>query len=121
MTYLGYLNYFLGLQFLQSKEGIFLYQSKYACDLLHHFHMEYCKLTPSTFQSRVKLSLTCTSTKVDATLYCWLVGSLLYLTHSHPNICFVVGLVSWYMQHPRESNWKESKRILWYICGTVHF
>jgi transposase len=69
MTDLGYLHYFLGLQVLQSKEAISLSRSKYACDLLHRFHMEYCKPSPSPFQSRVKLSLTCTSPKVDATLY----------------------------------------------------
>eukprot|EP00253_Pinus_taeda_P015464 PITA_15464 len=40
MTDLGHLHYFLGLQVLQSKEGISLSQSKYACDILHHFHME---------------------------------------------------------------------------------
>ena len=49
MKDLGHLHYFLGLQVLQSKEGITLSQSKYACDLLHHFHMEYCKPTPSPF------------------------------------------------------------------------
>eukprot|EP00253_Pinus_taeda_P013386 PITA_13386 len=42
MTDLGHLHYFLGLQALQSKEVISLSQSKYACDLLHHFHMEDC-------------------------------------------------------------------------------
>ena len=47
MSNLGHLHYFLGLQVLQTKEGIFLSQSKYACDLLRHFHMEYCKLAPS--------------------------------------------------------------------------
>jgi hypothetical protein len=94
MTDLGYLHYFLGLQVLQTKEGIFLSQSKYACDLLHHFHMEDSKPSPSPFQSGVKLVATCTSPKVDATLYHQLVGSLLYLTHTHPDISFVVGLVS---------------------------
>ena len=70
MTDLGYLHYFLGIQVLQSKEGISLSQSKYACDLLRRFHMEDCKPTPSPFQSQVKLSLTCNSPEVDATLYC---------------------------------------------------
>jgi hypothetical protein len=50
MTDLGYLHYFLRLQVLQSKEGISLSQSKYAYDLLRHFHMEDCKPTPSPFQ-----------------------------------------------------------------------
>ena len=49
MSNLGHLHYFLGLQVLKTKEGIFLSQSKYACDLLHRFHMEYCKPTPSPF------------------------------------------------------------------------
>ena len=83
--------------------------------------MEYCKPTPSHFQSRVKLSLTCTSIEVDATLYCHLIGSLLYLIHSHLDISFVIGLVSRYMKHPHESHWKATKRILRYIRGTVQF
>ena len=94
MIDLGYLHYFLGLQVLQSKEGISLSQSKYACDLLRRFHIDDCKPAPTPFQSRVKLSLTCTSREVDATLYRQLVGILLYLTYSCLDISFVVGLVS---------------------------
>jgi hypothetical protein len=62
---------------------------------------------------------TCTSPKVDATLYLHLVGSLLYLTHTHPNISFVVFLVTRYMKTPHESHWKVAKRILHYVHGTV--
>jgi hypothetical protein len=80
MTDLGFLHYFLGLQVLQTNEGIFLSQSKFACDLLRRFHMDDCKPTASPFQSGVKLSATCTSPEVGATLYCQLVGSLLYCT-----------------------------------------
>jgi hypothetical protein len=74
--------------------------------------MEDSKPTPSPFQSGVKLVATCTTPEVDATLYHQLVGSLLYLTHTHPDISFVVGLVAWYMQTPHEIHWKETKRIL---------
>ena len=49
MTDLRHLHYFLGLQVLQSKEGISLFQSKYACDLLCHFHRKDCKPSPSPF------------------------------------------------------------------------
>jgi hypothetical protein len=93
MTDLGYLHYFLGLQVLQTKEGFFLSQSKYACDLLCCFHMDDSKLAPSPFQFGVKLAATCTTPEFDATLYHRLVGSLLYLTHTYPDISFVVGLV----------------------------
>eukprot|EP00253_Pinus_taeda_P008523 PITA_08523 len=115
MTDLGHLHYFLGLQVLQSKEGISLSQSKYACDILRHFHMEDCKPAPSPFQSGVKLSVSCTSPEVDATLYRELVGKLLYLTHTRPNLSFVVGLVARFLQNPRESHWKAAKRILRYV------
>eukprot|EP00253_Pinus_taeda_P001949 PITA_01949 len=121
MTDLGHLHYFLGLQVLQSKEGISLSQSKYACDLLRFFHMEDCKPAPSPFQSGVKLSVYCTSPEVDATLYRQFVGKLLYLTHTRPDLSFVVGLVAWFMQTPHESHWKAAKRILRYVRGTVQF
>eukprot|EP00253_Pinus_taeda_P034902 PITA_34902 len=115
MTDLGHLHYFLGLQVLQSKEGISLSQSKYACDILRHFHMEDCKPAPSPFQSGVKLSVSCTSPEVDATLYRQLVGKLLYLTHTRPDLSFAVGLVARFLQNPRESHWKAAKRILRYV------
>jgi hypothetical protein len=102
MTDLGFLHYFLGLQVLQTNEGILLSQSKYACDLLRRFHMDDCKSSPSPFQSGVKLVATCSSLEVDATLYRQLVGSLLYLTHTCPDLSFLVGLVSRYMQTPHE-------------------
>eukprot|EP00253_Pinus_taeda_P019892 PITA_19892 len=89
MKDLGYLHYFLGLEVLQSKEGISLSQSKYACDLLRHFHMEHCKR--------------------------------LYLTHTRPDLSFVVGLVAQFMQNSDESHWKAAKTILRYVRGTVQF
>eukprot|EP00253_Pinus_taeda_P018930 PITA_18930 len=104
---------------LQSKEGISLSQSKYACDILCHFHMEDYKPALSPFQFGAKLSVTCTSPEVDATLYCQLVGKLLYLTHSHPDLSFVVGRIAWFMQNPHESHWKATKRIIRYVQGTV--
>jgi hypothetical protein len=83
--------------------------------------MDDCKPTPSPFQSIFKITATCTSPEVDATLYCQLVGSVLYLTHTHLDISFVVGIVPWYMKKPHESHWKEAKRILHYVHGTVQF
>ena len=54
-------------------------------------------------------------------MYRQLVGSLLYLTHSHPDLSFVVGRVSHYMQTPHEIHSKAAKRILRYIRGTIQF
>eukprot|EP00253_Pinus_taeda_P010892 PITA_10892 len=119
MIELANLHYFLSLQVLQSKEGIFLSQSKYACDFLRHFHMEYCKPAPSPFHSRAKISVTYTSLKFDATLYRHLVGKLFYLTHTHPDLSFVVRLISGFMKNQHESHWKASKRIICYVRGYV--
>eukprot|EP00253_Pinus_taeda_P033067 PITA_33067 len=121
MIDLGHLHYFLGLQVLQSKEGISLSQSKYSLDILRHFHMEDSKPTPSPFQFGAKHSFACTSPEYYATLYHQLVGKLLYLTHTHPDLSFDVGLIAQFMQNPHESHWKVAKRILRYVRGTIQF
>eukprot|EP00253_Pinus_taeda_P029542 PITA_29542 len=50
-----------------------------------------------------------------------LVGNLLYLTHTRPDISFDVGLIAWFMQKPHESHWKAAKIILHYVRGTIQF
>jgi hypothetical protein len=102
MIDLGFFHYFVGLQVLQNNEVFFLSQSKYSCDLLRRFHMDDYKPAYSPFQSGVNLVSTCTSPKVDTTLYHQLVGNLLYLTHAHPDLSFIFVLVSQYMQTPHE-------------------
>ena len=77
--------------------------------------MEDCKPAPSPFQSGVKLSATCTSLEVDATLYRQLVGSLLYLIHSRPDLSFAVGRVARYMKTPHESSKKNTSIYSRYI------
>eukprot|EP00253_Pinus_taeda_P008628 PITA_08628 len=81
--------------------------------------MEDHKLAPSPFQSGAKPSVACTSLEVDATLYCQLVGKLLYLTHTHLDISFVVGIIARFIQNPHESHWKAAKRILRYVRGYI--
>ena len=54
-------------------------------------------------------------------MYHQLVGSILYLTHSRPDLSFAIGHVVRYMQTPHESHWKAAKRILQYIRGTIQF
>jgi hypothetical protein len=109
MTDLGTLHYFLGLQVLPLCDGFFISQSKYVMDLLTHFKMVDCKPCATPFQSGVKLTKTCQTPTVDATLYRQLVDSLIYLTHSRPDISFVVSVVSRFMQDPKEIHWKEVK------------
>ena len=83
--------------------------------------MDDCKTSPTPSQSGVALTTSCTSPPVNPSLYRQLVGSLLYLTHTRPDIAFVVGLVSRFSQDPHESHWKVAKHILRYIKGIVRF
>eukprot|EP00253_Pinus_taeda_P011459 PITA_11459 len=81
--------------------------------------MEDCKPTPSPFQSRAKLSVTCTSLEVDATLYRQLARKPLYLTHTCLDLSFVVGLVARFMKNPHEIHRKATKRIVRYVRSYV--
>jgi hypothetical protein len=83
--------------------------------------MKYGKPTPSLFHFGVNLVSTYTSPEVDAMLYHQLVGILLYLTHTCPNLSFVVDIVSRYMQTPHKIHWKVAKTILRYVWGKFQF
>ena len=79
------------------------------------------KLPTNTFLSGIKLSEVGDSPLVDCSLHKQLVESLLYLTHSIPDLEYDVGVVEIYMHQPREIHSKESKKILHYVQGTRHF
>ena len=85
--------------------------------IFYAFFTEDCKPSHSPFQSGVKLSVSCTSPEVDATLYRQLVGKLLYLTHTRPDLSFVVGLVARFMQNPRECPVSYTHLTLPTICS----
>ena len=63
----------------------------------------------------------CIRDRVDDALYCHIVGSLIYLTHSRADLSFVVSMISRFMQQPLENHWHEAKRILQYLQGTLHY
>jgi len=70
-------------------------------------------------EERLKLMKANTTVKVDATLYRCIVGGLRYLVYMRPNIVFVVGYVSHFMEDPREDHWAIVKWLLCYIKGMV--
>jgi hypothetical protein len=80
-----------------------------------------CKSTLTPFLSGVKLEDGGETPLVDITLYRQLVGSLLYLTHSRPDLSYAVSVVSRFMQEPHELHWKAAKHILRYVQGTITF
>jgi hypothetical protein len=121
MTDMGLLHFFLELDIIQDASCIKLSQAKYARDILERFHMTDCKSAPTPFLSGVKLEDSGETPLVDSTLYRQLVASLLYLTHSKPDLSHVISAVSRFMQEPHELHWKDAKCIIRYVQAPITF
>jgi hypothetical protein len=112
MKNMGPLHFFLGLEISQDASIIKLSQAKYARDLLERFHMTNCKYDSTLFLSEFRVKDGGDTPLVENTLYRQLVGNLLYLTHSRPDLSYAVGVVSRFIQKPHELHWKVAKCIL---------
>lgn len=107
----GELTYFLGLQVKQRKHGIFISQEKYAQNLVKKLGLDSKKHASTPMSSSTKLSLDSSGVKVSPTLYRSILGSLLYLTTSKPDIAFSVGVCAHYQATLKESYLTAMKRI----------
>ncbi|CAM8890065.1 unnamed protein product [Rhodiola kirilowii] len=121
MSMVGEMNYFLGLQVKQKDDGIFISHSKYAKNLIKKFDLEKAshKRTPAV--THLKITKDDDVTNVDQTLYRSMIGSLLYLTASRPDIAYVVGVCARYHANLKESHLLQVKRIIKYIYGTAEY
>ena len=117
MSMMRKLNFFLGLHIEQEKKRIFINQIKYVREILKKFGTS--KKSAST-----PMSITCKldkdekGQKVDQKLYRDIIGSLLYLTISRPDIMFSVCMCARFQSEPKESDLAATKRILKYLTGT---
>ncbi|XP_026400064.1 uncharacterized protein LOC113295948 [Papaver somniferum] len=118
MTDMGLMSYFLGLEVMQTTEGIFISQKKFAGDILRRFKMEFCNPIKTPVEARSHLSKAGNGELVNASTYRSLVGSLRYLTNTRPDIVFGVGFISRFMETPSQDHLQAAKRILRYVKGT---
>ncbi|KAK4399803.1 Retrovirus-related Pol polyprotein from transposon RE2 [Sesamum angolense] len=121
MSDLGLMHFFLGIEINQEKEEIFICQRKYTETLLKKFKMESCKTVTTPLVTGEKYQKEDRSQKVDGSMYRSLIGSLLYLTATRPDIMFATSLLSRFMQSPSQVNYGAAKRILRYLRGTKDF
>ncbi|XP_019153477.1 PREDICTED: uncharacterized protein LOC109149938 [Ipomoea nil] len=121
MSMIGELTYFLGLQVQQTNEGIFISQEKYAKGLLTKFGLESAKEARTPISTTTKLSKDEPGKPIDPTQYRSMVGSLLYLTASRPEIMFSVGICARFQAAHKESHLKAVKRIIKYVKGTLDY
>ncbi|RVW15600.1 Retrovirus-related Pol polyprotein from transposon RE1 [Vitis vinifera] len=120
MSMMGELNFFLGLQIKQLKEGTFINQAKYIKDLLKRFNMEEVKVMKTPMSSSIKLDMDEKGKSINSTMYRGMIGSLLYLTASRPDIMYSVCLCARFQSCPKESHLSAVKRILRYLKGTMN-
>jgi len=111
MSMMGELKFFLGIQVNQSKDEVYVQQTKYTKQLLKKFKLDDCILMNTPMHPTCTLSKEDTGSKVDQKLYRDMIGSLLYLTASRPNILFNVCLFARFQSDPRESHLTAVMRI----------
>ena len=98
------MKYFLGIEVIQFEDGIFICHSKYANDVFKRFRMMNCKPAVTPIATDTKLNKDDDGSKVDPMLYKRLVGSLVYLTATRPDIMFVVSLISRFTESPKNTD-----------------
>lgn len=121
MTDLGKMRYFLGLEVLQTPHGIHMSQTKYAAEILKRFEMEECNPVRNPLVPGSKLDLDEGGERVDETLYKQIVGSLIYITNTRPDLQFAVSLLSRYMSRPTTLHLAAAKKVMRYLKGTMDF
>lgn len=115
MKDLGPLNYFLGIEVSRSRKGIVLSQRKYALDLLRETGMSACQPVDTPVEEGLKLYVESDQVPVDKARYQRLVGRLLYLSHTRPDLTYALSIVSQFMHNPGEQHMNAVIRILRYL------
>ncbi|GJW19085.1 retrovirus-related pol polyprotein from transposon TNT 1-94 [Tanacetum coccineum] len=112
--------YSLGLQISQSPRGIFLNQSKYALESLKKYGMESSDPVDTPMVEKSKLDEDTQGKAIDPTHYRGMIGTLMYLTVSRPDLTFVVCMCAQYQENPTEKHLHVVKRIFKYLRGTLN-
>nr|GEU93740.1 hypothetical protein [Tanacetum cinerariifolium] len=108
------------LQVNQFSNGIFINQSKYILDILKKFGMENCDTVPTLMVEQAKLKLDLVRKPVDHNVYRSMIGSLMYLTSSRPDIIFATCMYARYQANPNEHHVSAVKRIFQYLKRTIN-
>jgi hypothetical protein len=120
MSMMGELNFFLGFQVKQLKEGTFLCQTKYTHDILKKFNMENAKPIKTPMGTNGHLDLDIGGKSVDQKVYRSMIGSLLYLCASRPYIMLSICLCARFQSNPKECHLRAVKRIMRYLVHTSY-
>ncbi|GJU55533.1 retrovirus-related pol polyprotein from transposon TNT 1-94 [Tanacetum coccineum] len=120
MSMMGQMSFFLGLQISQNPRGIFINQSKYANEILKKFDLHKSDPVDTPMVERTKLDEDLSGIPVDQTRYRSMVGCLMYLTASRPDLVFVVCMCARYQSKPTKKHLEAVKRVFRYLQGTIN-
>ena len=115
MKDLSPLKYFLGIKVSRYDKGIFLSQRKYALDLLQETGMSACQPADTPVEEGLKLCVESDQVPVDKGRYERLVGRLMYLAHTRPDLAYALSIVSQFMHNPSEQHMNAVMHILRYL------
>ena len=110
ISMIGELSYFLGLQIKQMKNSTFVSQDKYIKDMLKKFGMDDAKAISTPMETSGSLDSDASGNMVDQKIYRSMIGSLLYVTASRPDVMFSVCMCARFQASPRESHLKATKK-----------
>ncbi|GJU50341.1 retrovirus-related pol polyprotein from transposon TNT 1-94 [Tanacetum coccineum] len=114
------MSFFLGLQISQSPKGIFINQYKYASEIVKKYGLLTTNYVDTPMVKKNKLDEDLQGKQVDVTLYCGVIGSLMYLTSSRPDLIYVVCLCARYQAKPTKKHLQAVKRIFRYLKETIN-
>nr|GEU49590.1 uncharacterized mitochondrial protein AtMg00810-like [Tanacetum cinerariifolium] len=117
---MGELTFFLGLQVNQKKDGIFISQDKYVPEILRKLRLTEGKLASTSIDTEKPLLMDPDGEDVDVHTYMSMIGSLMYLTSSRPDIMFAVCACACFLVTPKASHLHAVKRIFRYLKGKPH-
>nr|GEU72257.1 retrovirus-related Pol polyprotein from transposon TNT 1-94 [Tanacetum cinerariifolium] len=120
MSMMGKISFFLGLQISQSPRGIFINQSKYVIESLKKYGFKSCDLVDTPMVEKSKLDEDNEGKSVNPLHYRGMIGTLLYLTVSIPDLQFAICMCARYQARHTEKHLHAVKRIFRYLRGAVH-
>jgi hypothetical protein len=115
------MKYFLGIEVRQDEQGIFIHQQKYGSEILKRFGMGDCNKVCSPIVPGYKLVKDEAGKAADATLYKQMIGCLMCILATRPDMAYSVCLAARYMERPTEMHVADVKRVLRYLKGTLSY
>lgn len=121
MTDLDVMTFFLGMEIKQDEHEVFICQKKYAKQILKKFKLEECKVMSTPMNQKEKLCKEDGTDKIDQVYFRSLIGCLMYLTATRPDILNALSILSRFMHCASELHLKAAKRVIRYVKGTYDF